>query len=260
LTEAQTALAGEPVRHNLILSLLHDRVARPEPGRYWIAAAGGRIAGVIFQSPLTYPAVLGPMGPRVIELMVDSIADAGVVLPGVNGEAATSASFAGQWGERLKSPAVPVMGLRLYEAVELGEVRSTPGRFRVATASDRDLAAAWIQAFQTEIGEPGGDGTVQADRWITSGQLWLWEDEKPVAMAVGRTTIEGVVRVAGVYTPPEIRGRGYATACVHELSRRILERGERPCLYTDLGNPTSNSIYRRMGYRVVAEWVRYRFG
>jgi len=47
---------------------------------------------------------------------------------------------------------------------------------------------------------------------------------------------------------------------VHELSRRLLENGARPCLYTDLGNPTSNSIYRRIGYRALTEWVRYRFG
>jgi predicted GNAT family acetyltransferase len=30
-------------------------------------------------------------------------------------------------------------------------------------------------------------------------------------------------------------------------------------LYTDLANPTSNSIYRRIGYRAVAEVLRYGF-
>ena len=31
-------------------------------------------------------------------------------------------------------------------------------------------------------------------------------------------------------------------------------------LYTDLGNPTSNAIYRAIGYEAVAELLRYRFG
>jgi predicted GNAT family acetyltransferase len=31
-------------------------------------------------------------------------------------------------------------------------------------------------------------------------------------------------------------------------------------LYTALSNPTSNSIYRQIGYRSVAEGLRYRFG
>jgi predicted GNAT family acetyltransferase len=30
-------------------------------------------------------------------------------------------------------------------------------------------------------------------------------------------------------------------------------------LYTDLANAVSNSIYRRLGYRAVAEVLRYRF-
>jgi predicted GNAT family acetyltransferase len=62
-----------------------------------------------------------------------------------------------------------------------------------------------------------------------------------------------------VYTPPERRGRGYASACVATLSAATLDAGLRCILYTDLGNATSNSIYRSIGYRAVAELVRYRF-
>jgi uncharacterized protein len=44
------------------------------------------------------------------------------------------------------------------------------------------------------------------------------------------------------------------------LSRKsCVTPGLRCALYTDLGNPTSNSIYRRIGYRALAEVVRYRF-
>ena len=78
-------------------------------------------------------------------------------------------------------------------------------------------------------------------------------------MAGGRSAVEGVVRVAGVYTPPGQRGRGYAEACVHALSQHLRDSGYRAALYTDLANPTSNSIYRRIGYRAVAEVLRYRF-
>lgn len=78
-------------------------------------------------------------------------------------------------------------------------------------------------------------------------------------MAVKRQAVEGVVRISGVYTPAGQRKRGYAEACVHALSKRLCESGFRCILYTDLGNPTSNSIYRRIGFRAVAETLRYRF-
>ena len=71
--------------------------------------------------------------------------------------------------------------------------------------------------------------------------------------------MEGVVRVQLVYTPPEHRNKGYASACVTSLSKQIRDEGYRCILYTDLGNPISNSIYRRMGYRAVVEWIQYRF-
>jgi predicted GNAT family acetyltransferase len=66
--------------------------------------------------------------------------------------------------------------------------------------------------------------------------------------------------VGPVYTPPELRGRGYATTLVAELSRWLLGRGNRFCfLYTDLANPTSNAIYARIGYRRVCDALEYRF-
>ena len=67
------------------------------------------------------------------------------------------------------------------------------------------------------------------------------------------------VRLSGVYTPPEKRKHGYAAACVHALSKQLRVGGYRCILYTDLGNAASNSIYRRIGYRAVAEALRYRF-
>jgi len=78
-------------------------------------------------------------------------------------------------------------------------------------------------------------------------------------MAAISEPVEDVVRMQFVYTPPERRNRCYAEACVADLSRRMQEAGHRCILYTDLGNPTSNSVYRRIGYRALAEGLRYRF-
>jgi predicted GNAT family acetyltransferase len=68
-----------------------------------------------------------------------------------------------------------------------------------------------------------------------------------------------VTRVQAVYTPPDRRRRGYAGATVGAISRASLDRGLRCVLYTDLSNPVSNSVYRRLGYRAVTEVIRYVF-
>jgi hypothetical protein len=259
LAYASAFLASEPVLHNLILTLLRTRVAQPEPGRYWVASNRDRIVGVVLQSPLSFPATLTPMEIPAVVAMVDAIAGAGIALPGVNGDAPTASRFAGQWTERCRSGAVPFQGQRLYEARDVGKAPAIEGELRKAHSDDRGLVIAWVHDFYGEIGEPMAGPEPLVDRWLPAGQVWLWDDGRPRSIAITREPVEKVVRVAGVYTPPDQRKHGYAEACVSHLTKRILASGDRPILYTDLGNPASNSIYRRIGYRVVAEALRYHF-
>jgi uncharacterized protein len=261
LRRADEFLSSKAVEHNLILSILHARLAHSDPGRYWIALYGEKtVVGVVVQSPLEYPATLTPMEPRAVWAMVDAIAEAGVTLPGVNGDAATAASFAGQWSERCKSAIKPFQGLRLYELLEVGEVPHTEGHLRQAGPQDRSLMILWTRAFRDEIGERANDSELRVDRGLAAGQLWVWDKKgEATSMAVSQGPTKGVVRISGVYTPPEKRNGGFAAACVHALSEHLRGSGYRCILYTDLGNPTSNSIYRRIGYRAIAEALRYRF-
>jgi GNAT superfamily N-acetyltransferase len=260
LSRAGTFLSSQPVLHNLVLSILHARVAQGDAGRYWIAIQREDVVGVLVQSPLTFPATLTPMEPPVVTAMADAIADAGIPLPGVNGEAATAAIFSGQWSERSNSAATPFQGNRLYELLEIREVPDVKGALRQAGAKDRSVMIPWSRAFQHEIGESAHDTELRLDRELAAGQLWLWDrNGETVSMALAREPVDGVVRLSGVYTPPDRRKQGYAAACVHALSRRMRGAGHRCILYTDLANPTSNSIYRRIGYRAVAEALRYRF-
>lgn len=259
MTMAQDFLLSQPVLNNLILSLLEARIARSEPGRYWLASRTGAVVGVAFQSPLTYPAQLTPMESDAAVAMADAIADSGVSLPGVSGDAATAARFAGQWTEQRKSGAAPVAGLRIYELGELNEVGGVEGNLRRASSADRDLMIQWVREFHSEVHEPSPDVERRVDTPLASGQLWIWEETKPKSMAVSIKPVAQITRIAGVYTPPENRKHGYAAACVYGLSKLERDAGHRCILYTDLGNPTSNSIYRRIGYRAVAEVLRYRF-
>ena len=257
LSKADEFLSSEPVVHNLLLTILHARVALGDPGRYWSAVEAEKVVGVVLQSPLEFPATLTPMKQQTVVAMVDAIAEQGVALPGVNGDAATAASFAGQWSERRKSAATPIMGMRLYELLELSESPRVEGGLRQAAPKDRGLMIRWTRAFQDEIGESSRDTELRVDRGLAAGQLWIWDsDGDTTSMAVAREPVQGVVRVAGVFTPPQKRGRGYAAACVHALSKHLREQGHRCILYTDLANPTSNSIYR---YRAVTKALRYRF-
>jgi predicted GNAT family acetyltransferase len=91
--------------------------------------------------------------------------------------------------------------------------------------------------------------------------LYVWEDQEPVSMVGYAGPTPNGIRVSAVYTPPERRNRGYASAGVAALSQMLLDGGRRFCfLFTDLANPTSNRIYQQIGYRAVCDVDECKFG
>jgi hypothetical protein len=64
-----------------------------------------------------------------------------------------------------------------------------------------------------------------------------------------------------VYTPPEARGRGYASNLVAQVAQAQLDAGRRfVFLFTDLANPTANRIYQEIGFEPVIDIDEYVFG
>ncbi|MEO6494914.1 MAG: GNAT family N-acetyltransferase [Ilumatobacteraceae bacterium] len=193
-----------------------------------------------------------------VEALVDTILAGDGDLPGVGGDAGTAARFAGSWCERKRVGAVPLMGQRLYEVDRVVMPGGIPGMFRRATAHDRDALIRFITGFSEATGERT-DAQAMVDARLPLGQFWLWDHDGPVSMAALSGEANGVVRVQAVFTPDDQRGHGFASACVAELSQRALDGGHRCILYTDLGNATSNAIYRAIGYQAVDEALRYAF-
>ncbi len=259
LDVAAPFLAGDPVRHNLILTLLERRREEPEEGRYWVVSDGASVLAVAFQSPVSFPVLLTPMAPEVAAELADRIARGDVDLPSASGEAATVAAFAGQWSESRRVAARPGDALRLYEAGPPIPPASVAGAQRVASPSERDLLVEWLRSMLAVVPAPGPDPQRSVDRFMAAGRLWVWDDGGPVSLCAESAAVAGTVRVQAVFTPPERRGRGYASAGVAALTGRVLARGQRCALYADLANPVSNGIYRRLGYRAVAEILRYDF-
>ena len=258
LDAAGDFLASRPVEHNAILTLLHARATRPVPGRYWIAEDAGSVLAVVFQSPRDYSAAVTPMDDAHVEAVVQEIDGEGVRLPGIIGEAPTAARFAGLWTEVTRSGAVPVGGQRLYALDRLALPAEVAGALRPALPADLSVVLEWSKAFSAETETPGRSADELAEL-VGRRLYWLWDAGGPVSMAAHTDPLAGVSRVHAVYTPLGHRGRGYAAACVGRLSERLAGEGLRCILYTDLANPTSNAIYRRLGYEAVSEVLRYRF-
>ena len=206
------------------------------------------------------------LAPDEAEALAAQLADQGVELPGVMAEQGTATAFAEAWRRRTGAELEIGVRQRLYRLGELTIPNPAPaGRPRVAVAKDREQLMCWHGEFVQAIGEHGAMiGSAEwADARISYGGVTLWEapDGTPVSMAGVTAKVAGQIRVAPVYTPADLRGRGYAGAATAEVSRAARAAGAAEVLlFTDLANPTSNALYQRIGYRPVADFTAYDFG
>ncbi|HZC72104.1 MAG TPA: GNAT family N-acetyltransferase [Jatrophihabitans sp.] len=160
--------------------------------------------------------------------------------------------------ERLAREPSHRMAERLYRLDRLVEPSGVAGRGRLAGAADTELVAGWLAPYTCETyGElpPGFDAVRLAAAMVGVSRTWLWlaPDDRPVSMAARRPPAAGVSRIGPVYTPPDQRRRGYGTAVTARAAFDILDSTAVPVLYTDVANPTSNKIYRAIGFRPVAD-------
>ncbi len=261
LAEARDFLCGEPVKNNVMLTLLHQLIKRPAPSRHWILRTGETVCGVAFQSPLDFPILLTAMPADASDALAERLYEDGVYLPGVNSNAETATAFAGQWAERSKTSVRPVMAGLQYECPELVQPEQrASGALRLADPSEFDLLVAWFSDFNEHTGGLPINPEAVTQRTMGDDHLWVWGNDGPVAMAINSVVAENTVRVQAVYTPPGGRGKGYATTAVADLTAMLLGRGLRCTLFTDLANPISNSIYRKLGYQPVQSALRFEFG
>jgi predicted GNAT family acetyltransferase len=203
--------------------------------------------------------------PEAIDALVDALA--GEQLPGVVAPSEAVTRFVDRWCARTGQSSHLEVAERIFRLERvIPPARPAPGRWRIAEPRDRDLVAKWVVAFSAEAmpeAPPIDDPAATADRWIAGiyRRLYLWEDGGSVVSVVGAggETPSGI-RIGPVYTPPERRGRGYATSLTAAASQDQLDRGRRFCfLFTDLSNPTSNKIYQAIGYEPVCDVDMVRF-
>ncbi|MBN0049065.1 GNAT family N-acetyltransferase [Streptomyces actuosus] len=185
-------------------------------------------------------------------------------LPYVSADHRTATAFAEAWQRH--TGATPTLRVRLclYRLGTLTPPEPVPaGRGRLVGEPDHEQLMHWCRGFAADVGE---DVAIDAASWagtrFAGKRYTFWEtpDGTPVSMAGVNPTIAGLAQVDPVYTPADLRGRGYAGAVTVEVSRAALAAGAKEVvLFTHAANPTSNALYQRLGFLPVTDWAVYDF-
>lgn len=247
------ALEAHEARHNRMLDVLLRTGPQPREGFLtWTLGGPGQCAIRISSKG---PLIIGDADEdQCRELAEQTLA---LDYQSVEGPGQTATWFsqcAGELGLTFADPSQQ----RIHALSGRPAYPSGPGNSRLATPEETDIVVDWAMEFAREAlpGHPPPQRT-SFQRIVSETLFWLVDDE-PVSMAaiVRRTRHAGAISL--VYTPPQLRNRGYAGAVVAAVVERIYaERRTIACLYTDLKNPISNRCYAKIGFRPVCDAFFY---
>ena len=255
LRDASPFLMRHEAEHGLILGIASAESDAPPPEAWWAIVRDDDGAIVAAALRTTQKLILSRRERAgTAALIADSVLESIPDLPGVLGPPDAVDEFVarvgGEWSDGLAH--------RIYECRNVDAPENVRGAPRLARREDRDTLVRWIRDFTSEaLGKPLDEGVaaVRTESQSAAGALYVWEvDREIVSTAAAVAPTPHAIRVSAVYTPPEHRGHGFASALTAAVTARQLEMGHALVfLYTDLANPISNRIYQRIGYVPVAD-------
>jgi uncharacterized protein len=199
--------------------------------------------------------------PSHMKTFVQFLFDGKYDVPGVIGNRKSVQGFLKEWEDLTKQSAELQMEQGIHQLDRLKPIPEQPGELVLADSSHQGFLEEWIKQYGVEIGEPSvGDRVSElTTELIENRRLHLWVvDGIPVSMASQARSTKNGATINAVYTPNEFKRKGYASQVVWHLTKKLLGQGYTFCsLYTDLANPTSNSIYKKIGYERISDSVVY---
>ena len=126
------------------------------------------------------------------------------------------------------------------------------GKVHRCTPEDTDTLTDFIGRFHEETGvdiRTREAYHADAEAFIQSGDVYFWLDADGTPAASCKLTPEGEYSTVNlVYTRPECRRKHYAAHLVYDVTKRALDAGSMPMLYTNADYIASNACYEKIGY------------
>ncbi|MDD3828544.1 MAG: GNAT family N-acetyltransferase [Anaerolineae bacterium] len=162
-----------------------------------------------------------------------------------------------QWDEEEKLYTLALADLVVPAALAEGRVNA-----RRMEPRDLELMTAWRVSMRVESMHEEDTPRLRqntretVERGLNRGEIWLLEEDgRPVSTTAFNASLAEAVQVGGVWTPPELRSRGYARAAVAASLLDARSWGvEWAVLFTGRENWPAQKAYESLGFRHVGDY------
>lgn len=264
LVETFAFLDGQPVLNVYLLAVLMRDSLGPTRNEFWAVSRGGRIQALAMIG--TASGSLLPVGSDVpaLERLARAVMERRGVVPRrfqvIGMREATTPLLAALTQAGMEPR---LQREQVYMSVERGHLAHHDPLPELRTATPEDYAliedtGARLRAEELEEDPRVSDPRAYARRVeeeCRDGFTYLWRTREGLRFraSISARTADAA-QISGVYTPPEWRGRGFATRGVGELCRRLFEQSRFACLFVNDTNAPALAVYRRLGFQPIARW------
>lgn len=263
--DAITFLDSDPVLNVYVMALvLRDALARPKD-EYWVAKRAGRITSLLYLGG--HSGAVLPIGDDLegIRLLAGAATRQRALLPRrfqVIGAAPTVRALLAEFPGSACVPRLSREQLYLALGEEALPAFARLPELRPARREDYALVYESGAALRAEelLEDPREVDPIayarRAEEDCRDGHTWVWRDARGLCFRASLSALTAdAAQVSGVYTPPALRGRGIATRALAEMCTRLLGRARHVCLFVNDFNAPALAVYRRLGFRLRAEWA-----
>jgi uncharacterized protein len=254
-------LNASAVENTMLLANLPSFVAQEDGHSILCLVVENDVPCLAATATPPFPFLISTGDPVSVPVLVGALTKQQITVPGVFGRTDLAGIFRQAWQAETGKRLCAGLAVELHATRRPPPTSVIPGQLRQAEQEDQETVIAFCECFANDPrmspAERAGART-DAERRMEQGELFLWDDGGTKSIAAYKESLPTGGRLNLVYTPPEYRRRGYASACVAALTRLRFERGWDWCaLFIDTSDPAASRMYRNLGFREVPKFQNY---
>lgn len=255
--------------YNLMLGLaygLRDKKIESSDPLYYSIEVNGKVAGCALRSNHDKPFIVTEISNELIDLLIKDLISNNIELAAIVGPEEPTTYFKDQWTNIKDLDFKLNIHLGVYECSQIIFPKLLTGELVEAALVDevlvkKYLIGFWQDCFPNQVLVNENIEKLMSQLLKNKSLFFLKNtNNEIVSMAANSRSTLNSGTISLVYTPPEQRGFGYGSTVVALVSERIMKNGKKfTNLFTDLTNPTSNSIYQKIGYVKIGQNIHFDF-